>query len=180
MHSFKLGKIVLAALLLAFSTVSQASLITFTFTTDLPSPSADGFFGGYITFDSSDVSPGNSVSAASFVDWGFTFGSDMAIFAADGTASFVLGLDTITFDAFGGITSWAICVTTPGSGCSVSEFPGFYSDSAGNLNYTLGAGGVFNSNVNGSWEGVAVVPEPYTVFLFGMGLVALGLVRRRQ
>jgi len=175
-HKFWQG--LLAIVLLGSSSFARADLITFTLDTNLPSPSADGFFTGYITFDSSDVFAGNTVNAASFVDWAFTFGSDMSI-AAGGGSNFVSGLDSITFDAMAGITSWSICVTTPGTGCSIAEIPGFYSDGFGNLNYTLAGGSSFNTSVEQSWSGVTAVPSPEALLLIGIGLLAFGL-RRRQ
>lgn len=176
----KLTRILTVATLLVFSAASQAGLITFNLTTDLASPSADGFFSGFITFDSGDVTAGNTVMADNFVDWGFTFGSDMAIFASDGTSAFVSGLNSITFDLTANITSWAICVTTPGSGCSTAEFPGFYADSAGNLNYTLTGNGVFQSNVAMSWAPSREVSAPGVAALFSIGVLMLGGYRRRQ
>ena len=96
--------------------------------------------------------------------------------AAGGSGGFTAG-SFITFDAFPQITTWAICATTP-PGCLATQDPGFFSDSSGNLNFATADGqGEFNFPVEQIWTRV---PEPGTLALLGIGLLGMGLARRRK
>lgn len=156
---------------------AQAVPITFVYETDLPSPSADGLFGGSVTFDAGDVAPGNTVEASQFLDWEFTWGSDMSVSSQSGLSAFVPGFDTITFDATGGITSWELCVGTPGSFCTGAQTPAFYTDSQGTLMVSTSSATRMSydavqsfSRVAGETTGSTKIPEPVT-----LGLLALGI-----
>lgn len=163
----------LAALLFASATAQAA--ITFNLTTNLQSPSNTGTFAGFVTFADGDVFAGNTVNASSFLDWGFSWGSDLSVTTATPGAGWVSGYNSITFDALGGITSWSICVTTPNN-CGTGSFPGFYSDSNGSLNLAYN-GGTFNNNVVQSWA-QSDVPEPESFALLGLGLVGIRVARK--
>lgn len=160
---------------LIFSTAAHAA-ITFQLTTDLQSPSNTGTFEGFITFNSADVFAGNTVNATNFLDWGFTWGNDLSVSTATAGAGWYPGADSITFDSFAEITTWAICVSTPNT-CNFSDHPGFYSDSNGSLNNTYPSS---NSNVQQSWSRVQSVPEPASLALLGIGLAALSIARKRK
>lgn len=162
------------ALLFLASTVAQAGTITFVIETELDDASNAGTFEGFITFDAADVFAFNSVSAADFIDWGFSWGSESV--AAGGAGGFTNAINTITFDAAAEITTWAICVTTP-PGCGAGQDPGFFSNGTGALNFATADGtGEFNNGIEQSWT--RQVPEPGTLALMGLGLVAVGVRRR--
>ena len=170
-------KFLLVVLLLSLGPIAaQADPITFNLTTDLEAPSDSTlFFEGFITFDSTDVFAGNTVYSSSFLDWGFTWGTDLAVSPGTPGAGWVLGYDSITFDALAEITTWSICVSTPND-CLYSSNPGFFSDSNGNLNNTY-AGGSTNYGVEQTWT---KVPEPGTLALLGLGLIAIAARRSRK
>ncbi|MET0103952.1 MAG: PEP-CTERM sorting domain-containing protein [Sedimenticola sp.] len=162
-------------LLFVCTSVVHASLIRFDLTSDALSPSGDGYFEGYITFQSSDVFAGNTVQASSFLDWGFTWGSDLLVNASTPSAGFSSGADTITFDASAGITSFAICVSTPAD-CLYSSHPGFYADSSGTLNNTL-----YDDRVGVAYAWTRTdIPEPATIALLGLGLAGMGFARKKK
>jgi hypothetical protein len=165
----------LAIVLFAVSLTAHAS-VTFNLTTDLQSPSNTGTFAGFITFNSPDVFSGNTVYATSFLNWGFTWGSDLAVSSATPGAGWVTGYDFIQFDSFSEITTWAICVSTPND-CLYTSDPGFYSASDGSLNNTYPS---TNSNVLQTWTRANGVPEPISLALVVIGLVGVGAARMRR
>lgn len=189
----------LVAVMFVFGSLgtANAAFITWELTTDVG-------FSGEISIDETiaeataagDLDPFGRIFWGDFENnWEFAAGpvtfspGTGQVFAGTATSNWVMVDENLD------IIMWRICVVTgpAGSSCSPSltpaflyqqwDSPPFTSDSTF-LNVLTGGGGIaaLSSNddryaINGVWTRV---PEPSTLLLFGIGLLALGFLHRRR
>lgn len=143
--------------------------------------------GGSLYFDPSTTSPGEGDSAPGHLlvtpgDFGGTAPSSISG-GTDGDTTFTLNYSS--FDSADAATTFILDVDN-GGGYSIATSSLFDAGASVTATFTTWAGltdtftGYFDSSGIALTTGDIDIPEPSTVMLIGIGLTAIGLIRRRR
>jgi PEP-CTERM motif len=173
----------LAAFILALPSMAS-SVYTYTYTGNLfeaatgPYNTTSDAVDGSFTLSSP---LGDDLSDAPFTPSSYSFTDGVQTFSSTSSPATEETFDVFT-SATGAITAWTVSLAGPADANSVSTFTsedvGMLDEGFDGEGFNLGDAGTWAETVS-SGGGGSPVPEPGNVALIGLGLVGIGLVRRK-